>query len=835
MVVYDDVVDAITKELKGYSDDLARVAVKSYFNRMQVPKTLQNIDLVANEMNKVISVLECVAEDKDKDNLNIWQDINSAIRKSYVSLKGLDVKLVAFEKKASIHGYKKSNSLYSVLWYLDDVNTYSKQYVILKSVLFRIWNNLIKYSSLEYAYESSCISRRLGEERYKDVLFLLPDIPQSVESYVKSLEILLLDTNFSKIKGNGLIDELLRCILISEKQEIFSYRDNDNKEGAGGNGGGIGPGVIPSKQRLEYIDSIEDDSDGEFKKINILRLTEFDDDSFSKGDFDQKVNDYVDEFDVLELVPRADDYLDLDPKLEALRLAGIKSAMAMQSHFLPTHRSELSLWEVGNIFSFLNLELMSENSDILEIEILIILSLILVLGRDIGEICGTKIIKNKSTKLPYCGMAYVESDGCIKVSVSAPEYKTNLTDEQKFEAISVDNELILFLPNIVVNSINKIIKIKKEGKTLLKRKLFYGEKEQYIKSINNIIRKKSESGATYVALKKFIFQRILSKNTDLVDPMMITDQRYGVPGSRLHYATKSKIDLNNLHTDTFNDFISEVAHEFDLGSSVPTNWKINIEFLDEGYVGAKITPKVETVKNLISGLKERIKQYKNIDWIDYHNVFTAYCILMLDFATGTRSVARKYFFKSDLDLLRKQILVWDKSAGDSLNSRIAYLPDICVEQLREYYKYRDYVIKKISGVVCSDYQLLSDKCNQNPTSYFKSKLRKHVEEYFGQFFFLSDTGKPLRIKRELIQEQIKGLYHLPLNTNRHYLRFFLMLNNIPGEIIDAYLGHSSNGEEPYGRYSFLTLDEVIVQVKPCIDNMFSRDGWSVIKGVSNDY
>jgi len=828
MVVYDDVVDEITKELKEYPADIARTAVESYFSRIHAPNTLQNIDLVASEMNKVIAALDSVAEDKDKDNLNIWQDINLAIRKSSSRLKFLGVKLVTYEKKASIHGYKKSNSLYSVLWYLDDVNTYPKQYIILKSVLFRIWDNLIKCSSIDFAYEISCVSRRLGEERNKGVLFLLPDIPKSVESYIKSLQLLI--TN-DKIKDNELIDELLRCILISERRERFFPRDNDSKEGSGGNGGGVGPGVIPSKQRLEYVDSIIDDSDPEFEKINIFRLTEFDEDSFSKGDFDQKINDYVDEFDVLELVPRGDDYLDLDPKLEVLRLNGMKSAMAMQSHFLPTHRSELSMWDVGNIFSFINVGMMCNNdSEITTIETLIILSLILVLGRDIDDICDIKIIRNKNTKLPNHGMAYVQSHGCIKMSVSAPEFKSNLKDEQELESISVDNEIILSLPSIVADSINKIIKIKKERKTLLKGELFYGEKERYIKSINTIIRKQSESGATYVALRKFIFQRILSESSDLVDPMMITDQRYGAPGSRLHYATRSKDILYALHNNTFNNFISDVVHEFDMGSSVYKIWKLKKEFLNNGYVGAKITPKVETVKNLISGLKERVKQYKNIDWIKHHNAFTVYCILMLDFATGTRSVARKYFFMSDIDFMNKQMLVWDKSAGDSLNSRVVHLPDVCIEQLLEYHKHRNHIVMKIAGIADSKYKLLNDELIQNPTSYFKEKLRNHVENNFGQFFFLSDAGNPLIIKPELIKGKLKNLYHLPLNTNRHYIRFNFMNENVPGEIIDAYFGHSSYGEEPYGRYSSLTLNEVMEYIKPCVDSMLYRDGWSVIKG-----
>ena len=830
------------QSIKGQLDTCGGLSVNkvlNYFRRINIPDDLCYIDHIAAEMKNVCAVLETVANDNDRYVLNEWNAINNLILSSIGILRNLKVRLLVDEKKddnkkkASVYGYKESNALFCVLWYVVDVKTYPIQYLMLKSILFRVFENLKINTTLNNCYQCSLIFRALGQEEYKDILRLLPATPQTVDSYIDSLRQILSVNENKKIKGFDFIDKLLDNILKSEG--LKEHKFHNHHGGAGGKGGGIGPGVAPSKQRLEFIDSTEDTTDPEFEKIKVYRLTEFDEKGFSEGDFDLKSNDYVNEYDVLELIPRSEDYVDLDPKLEALRLNGKKAALAMQSHFLPTHRSVMSLWEIGNIFKYITLSFISENMNLRESEIVIILSLILLTGRDLEEICNTKIINKTDTELQGYTVAYVRSERCIKLRIFSPEYKTKLFPEQKLQAIPVNNELILPLPCILAENINKIIEIKKAKKCLFQGKLFSGEKGDYIKSVNKIIRKLSQSSSTEVALRRFIFQRFLSVSSDLVDPMMITNQRYGIPSSRLHYTTKSQHALVENYCAAFNEFVTEVVDEFEIEDSIVSSWSLNNNFTYESYIGARSTPKIETVKKLIDGLKDEIKKHKNRDWIEYHNAYTTYCILMLDYATGTRSVSRKYFLQSDIDFTKKQMLVWDKSAGDSLNSRIVHLPDLCIEQLLEYHKYRKHLVNKLIGMSDTNYTTLLSDRSQSPTSYFKSKLRNHVEIYIGQFFLLNKSGNPINIKPLYIREQIKEIFHLPLNTNRHYIRFNFMLEKIPGEFIDAFMGHSSNGEEPYGRYSFLTLNEVIEETGTCIDKILNRDGWSVISGVEYDY
>lgn len=630
----------------------------------------------------------------------------------------------------------------------------------------------------------------------------------------------------------NIVGKILKAILLSQDKIKYIFRDN-NSGGGGSNGGGTGPGIIPRKQRLEFVDSIEDDSNPEIEECKIYRLTEFGENGFNKDDYAVKNNDYNDELDILELIPRAEDYLDLDSKLEALRINGMKNSMAMQSHFLPTHRSELSIWEIGRILIYINNKLndyLNNNIDYNRehLETLILASLILIYGRDIDELCNARIyIRDNSSNIS--NVAYVKSGKYFVLKITSPEYKTSMTDKEKSEALRVDKKIKMNCPEIIKDAIDVLIL--NNNKSHNGARLFSGDSTIYKQFIKKIISEVAECAATDVGLRKHVFSRILRKSSDIADAIMLTNQRYGTPGSRLHYTTRSKEVLVEIYRNSFNECLSEIVDEFEIESTVGSKWEINKLREQFGYVGARNTPKQKTIKNLVAGSIIKVKALRNKSWIEFHNFYVTYCIIMLDFATTNRAVARKYFFESDMDTINKNILVWDKGAGDSLNSRIVYFPDICIEQLYKYSKHRDKVLKKVALSGDDGYYKLADKKNKSPISFFKSKLRIQVKENIGHFFFLDQNGKPYNIKPGFLKKELKGLFHLPINTNRQYIRFNLMNEKVNGEIIDAYLGHSSYGEEPYGRYSFLTLDEVISEVKPCIDNMFENDGWLALSGL----
>lgn len=590
-------------------------------------------------------------------------------------------------------------------------------------------------------------------------------------------------------------------------------------------------GVPPGLQSLEFIDYIEDESDEDFEKIGVYRLNDLDKNGYRSGDYDLTSDDLNAEYDLLELISRAEEYLNLDPKLEALRLQGMKNSMAMKGQFLPSHKSEMSIWEIGNIFKYIDKKLDQSEINSRELEGVIILALTLLYGRSIEEICKMTIHGKSLCRAPKGGIAYIKNTRCIQISIDGPSYRTSLNNAKEAEAVAVDRSILLVCPPILANAIELHAEFVRPEKMRAGYKVFIGLSKQYKRGVDKLVRNLSESKMTSVAMRKHIFQKILYESSDVTDAIMVTNQRYGMPESRLHYTTRKKKSLAHTHTMAVYNLIKEIYEEFEQLTSDIGRWIEGPLPEQVGYVGARLTPRKDSVQKLVSQLKNKMSLLRADDEIRFHNAYTAYCVLMLDYATASRAVARKYFFESDMDIESKLMLAWDKNAGDSINSRVVYLPEICIKQIEAYRKHCKLIIERITALPDTECESLKDPVNQNPTSYFRLKIREHVDSRFGQFFFLDKKGKPQQLHPKLVREQLEGIFHLPLNVNRHNFRFNMLDENIPGEMMDAYLGHSIWGEEAYGRYSTLSLKEVINHVKPQIDKIMFEGGWSVERGI----
>lgn len=712
-----------------------------------------------------------------------------------------------------------------MLWHIQSYAENTKRYENLKSVMLRIWPALINKTSKDNLYIVSKLVRILGEENRKETLKLLPIRPQSVKDYMESLDNLIYVNE--KEFMNSEVEEVSKAIKYA--LGIKDYSSHDHEGGVGGLGG-KSRGVRPGEQNLELVDYLECEDDPDFKEVKIYRLNDLDEGGFRTGDFDLTTNDHVEEYDVLELIPRAENYYDLDPKLESIRVLGMKNAMAIAGQFLPCHSSVMNIWEVGNIFKYINNNLINGVAGDGNFTIAIILAITLVYGRDIEEICQMTIHNKPLRNVPTGGIAYIKEIKSIQIRIDGPTYRTSLDEIKEVEAIAVDKNILLNCPPLLSKAIEIHAKEVKPDKARSGYKLFKGTVKEQKRNVDRVIRRVTESKKTCVAVRRFTFQRILEESSDVTIAMMLTNQRYGMPETRLHYTTIEKDKLAKIHSVVIERLADEVFFEFEDMHGEINNWINESSQKQKGYVGSRLTATSDARKKLVEGLKNKIAKLKNGDFISFHNAYTAYSVLMLDYATASRAVARKYFLESDMCFESNTMLAWDKNAGDTINSRIVYLPEICVEQIKEYRKHRRLVIAQLMILPDSEFKFLEDPINQNPTSFYKNRLRTHVDSHYGQFFFLDEKGKPKKLHPKHIRNQLDGIFHLPPNVNRHAFRFNMCKEDINGEIIDAYLGHAIWGEEAYGRYSTLSLDDVLNHLVSEIEKNMIGDGWSVLKG-----
>lgn len=74
--------------------------------------------------------------------------------------------------------------------------------------------------------------------------------------------------------------------------------------------------------------------------------------------------------------------------------------------------------------------------------------------------------------------------------------------------------------------------------------------------------------------------------------------------------------------------------------------------------------------------------------------------------------------------------------------------------------------------------------------------------------------------------------NLPLNLNRHYLRSELRHRGVHAELVDAWMGHWFDGQEPMGRYSTLNPTDYMSGIAPTLNRMLDDMGWTAEVGLS---
>lgn len=317
------------------------------------------------------------------------------------------------------------------------------------------------------------------------------------------------------------------------------------------------------------------------------------------------------------------------------------------------------------------------------------------------------------------------------------------------------------------------------------------------------------------------------------------------PGSQrtsLYYYAPSRSHLQKIYTTTCEDIeksISESTNGEETYKPIPIN--------QEGRIGSAICPRSETVALLVQDMLAMIdyrrkNRLSESFLVEFHNVYVSYCLLMLGFMTGYRSVRDPLHDESNIDWDTGFIVISDKDDDHNYNSRITWVPPVCLQQLKEYKLHRYRLIERITlknGSLANALKIQKeqeDRFNwgRKRKATDRSEATNHKKEHSPPpfFFYLTTNFLPKGVGVTNLRDKIHWSYSLPLNANRHYLRTKLAEECVSGEIIDAYMGHWDRGREPFGRFSTLSPDEFRKQLEEPLISIGNDAGWKVIKGLS---
>jgi len=115
------------------------------------------------------------------------------------------------------------------------------------------------------------------------------------------------------------------------------------------------------------------------------------------------------------------------------------------------------------------------------------------------------------------------------------------------------------------------------------------------------------------------------------------------------------------------------------------------------WLGSKLIVKDDQLKLIINNLHtSTLQSIRDTDsYIDIHNAFTAYTVMLLFSATGHRPVEDPFCYKKDYDLDLAMIIIDDKAVSERHRYRIVALPEIAIKQIREYEKHIKWLVSHL--------------------------------------------------------------------------------------------------------------------------------------------
>lgn len=203
-------------------------------------------------------------------------------------------------------------------------------------------------------------------------------------------------------------------------------------------------------------------------------------------------------------------------------------------------------------------------------------------------------------------------------------------------------------------------------------------------------------------------------------------------------------------------------------------------------------PPLQEVKTLfeciVSALRTNSKADNTRTLIEVHNAYTLYTLLFFSFITGMRAISSPFRMLDEHHYVPEfeLVVIADKDTEYRNKTRYAYIPPGLRQQIEHYLSYLDEI-------------------SSNPALVSKP-VKEKIDRARG--FFLDDEGRVFEIKPGKTASIFRSLnFPYPPNIHRRFMKTWLASEGCPEEITDAWMGHWSYGQEPFGPYSVMSFED----------------------------
>ncbi len=448
-----------------------------------------------------------------------------------------------------------------------------------------------------------------------------------------------------------------------------------------------------------------------------------------------------------------------------------------------------------------------------------VISLIILTGRPLSDVLNARMVQTR-TQLPETldshDLYLIKEEMAWATGVARPESQKRAERSWRSVLRKHARALILPLPRYFWTELFQLPMPSVDGKkrsVALFKGYKSGEVEKELKELLRHINKEQRTSLTLHRVENSLFVFLRLVTGDLADAFLITGKQppWGQSAS-VYYHSRSITELTKLYQKA-------IERTFSL-SNFEVSWLSLSSKLsdDDRVVGSRLSPSTTALQTLVGDLVNRViadeaAMQSEGGFIRFHNSFTSYCVMMTLFGTGYRAVKDPIEDRSFLKLAPAfpawpTLLIVDKTTDGYGHGRTVALADILVEQLTAYERHTE-IVKSRS---------LALGLPQASTGFF---------------FYLTEDGRPERLTPTSLSAALSWAYrNLPLNLNRHYLRAGLRRKQIPGPVVDRFMGHWTLGQEPMGRFSGADPIMGVLKLREAANELLSDTGWKVLGGLS---
>jgi len=437
--------------------------------------------------------------------------------------------------------------------------------------------------------------------------------------------------------------------------------------------------------------------------------------------------------------------------------------------------------------------------------------LLLFTGRPLSTVLNARLyasVDEVPGRISRDSIAICYEGGFIQVQVPVPERERPMRAEWQACVRQADNQLRLPIVRLIWDLLVDFIGEAGGGwHGYLFPRADLCDLEMGARDVISGLRSEEGTRATETRLQRCLFNQIADVSGDVVDAVFITGNQPST-GTHVgtHYYCVPEADLQC----RFLEAVKGLLVDDPKGLLAPVARCSHRHH----YIGSPLCPKPEWLAAFVSNLRQSLKRPRETlldanTLIEIHNSFTTYVVMFLAFATGYRSVQAPLSRSTDYDPVSRMLVVADKTDSAFSHARLEPVPEMLAQQLDLYKQHRERVADQM-------WSLLG------------------IEEPQHFLFFLSKAAPRVKQSKKLVRvtpvseltlkANLGAMWDLPLNVNRHYLRSELRHRGVHAELVDAWMGHWLDGQEPMGRYSSLNPLDYAAGIEPVLTELLEEMG-----------